>query len=244
VSGQLKSVARNMVRRSGWSVHRYRVEEEPAYQVLQALDHVGVNTIFDIGANTGGFAQSMRRVGYAGHIVSFEPLSAAHAKLRQATQETNGTWIAAERCAIGERDGSARINIANNSVSSSLLPMAATHREAAPESIYVGAEEVVMFRLDTVADKYALPMRRRAIKIDAQGYEWQILDGAENTLKTSVAILCELSFVPLYEGQKLWRDVIDRLERQGFTLWVMQRGFTDSRTGRSLQANATFLRLP
>jgi hypothetical protein len=52
----------------------------------------------------------------------------------------------------------------------------------------------------------------------------------------------ELSLVPLYEGQRLWRDVIDRMEAEDFSLWAIQKGFTDSRTGRSLQVDAIFLR--
>ena len=56
-------------------------------------------------------------------------------------------------------------------------------------------------------------------------------------------ILCELSLVPLYESQRLWMDMIQRLESVGFTLWAIQKGFTDSRDGRILQIDAIFFRL-
>ena len=80
------------------------------------------------------------------------------------------------------------------------------------------------------------------IKIDTQGFEWQVLDGATETVKRAQGVLLELSLVPLYDGQRLWREIIERMEKEGFTLWVIQKGFTDPRTGRSLQVDGIFLR--
>ena len=54
-------------------------------------------------------------------------------------------------------------------------------------------------------------------------------------------VLCELSLVVLYEGQHLWREMIDRLEAAGFILWGLQPGFMDQR-GRNLQCDAIFFR--
>ena len=75
----------------------------------------------------------------------------------------------------------------------------------------------------------------------AQGFEWQVLTGAEQTLPSIHGVLCELSLVVLYEGQHLWREMIDRLEAAGFTLWGLQPGFMDRR-GRNLQSDAIFFR--
>ena len=85
----------------------------------------------DVGANTGQFAQDLRASGYRGHIVSFEPLSDAHAALL-VTASWDPLWDVADRCAVGAGDRWAEINIAGNSYSSSLLPMLDLHREAAP----------------------------------------------------------------------------------------------------------------
>jgi len=100
-------------------------------------------------------------------------------------------------------------------------------------------------RLDELLQTY-LSTRRAAsyfIKIDTQGFEWQVLDGASEALKNAKGVLCELSLAPLYEGQRLWRDIVDRLEGEGFTLWALLKGFTDNRKGRSLQVDAVFLRV-
>jgi hypothetical protein len=50
--------------------------------------------------------------------------------------------------------------------------------------------------------------------------------------------------VPLYEGQHLWREVIDRLEAEGFTLWAFNPVFSDLSQGRTLQVDGVFYRNP
>jgi hypothetical protein len=81
------------------------------------------------------------------------------------------------------------------------------------------------------------------LKIDTQGSDWEVLEGAQKTLPLVHGAYCELSTVSLYEGQRLWLDMIDRLSKEGFTLWSIQRGFTDRQDGRMLQADAAFFRL-
>lgn len=211
-----------------------------ARQLLRGFDAFGVDLVLDVGANVGQFGQQLRQAGYRGRIVSFEPLSAAHAGLRAAAAK-DSAWIVHERCALGDRDGTTTINIAGNSVSSSVLPMTSTHAAAAPGSAYVGQETVAARRLDSVAPAYLVAAQRPFLKIDTQGFEWQVLTGAAATLPALHGVLCELSLVELYDGQRLWREVIEHLEEAGFTLWGLQPGFMD-RSGRNLQVDAIFFR--
>jgi len=147
------------------------------------------------------------------------------------------------RCgAIGDYGGEIEINISGNSVSSSVLPMMEAHATAAADSAYVASNKVPIYRLDSIASEYLSGTNDPIINIDTQGFEWQVLDGATETLARAQGVLCELSLVPLYVGQHLWLDIIQRLENEGFTLWSIQLGFTDSRAGRTLQIDAVFFR--
>jgi hypothetical protein len=121
--------------------------------------------------------------------------------------------------------------------------MLETHSSAAANSAYVSAERTPIFRLDSVAPFYLVNASRPFLKIDTQGFEWDVLDGAAETLPIVQGIICELSFVPLYEGQHLWRELVHRIESLGFTLWAIQPGFVDSRDGRTLQFDAVFFRV-
>ena len=144
---------------------------------------------------------------------------------------------------IGRHTGEVEINIAGNSQSSSILPMLEAHRSAAPESAYEGKELVPIKTLDTVVGQYLKDARAPFLKIDTQGFEWQVLDGARDTLPHIKGILAELSLVPLYGGQHLWREVIDRLEAEGFTLWAFKPVFSDQSQGRTLQVDGIFYRI-
>lgn len=237
----MKRVIKNMIRSLGWDLRQLNSTTNPSAQLLTALNYVKSNTVFDIGANVGQFVQDLRSVGFNGKIISFEPLSSAHTQLT-ATARKDPAWLVHPRTAVGDRDGAIDINVSGNSVSSSVLPMLDAHSSAAVGSAYVAAESTPLVRLDSVAAQYLDSDSRPFIKIDTQGFEWQVLDGALDTLKIAKGVLCELSLVPLYEGQRLWLDVIERLEAEGFVLWALQQGFTDSRTGQSLQMDAIFLR--
>ena len=94
--------------------------------------------------------------------------------------------------------------------------------------------------LDTVAGKYLKEAKAPFLKIDTQGFEWHVLDGAHETLPQIKGISVEQSLVPLYEGQHLWNEVIGRLEAAGFTLWAFHPVFSDPASGRTLQVDGIF----
>ncbi len=238
----LKKFVRNAINKAGFDLHRLTPASNASFQLLKALNRFEMDLVFDVGANVGQFASELRSVGYLGELVSFEPLSVAHQALAAAAAR-DAKWHVHPRCAIGDYDGEIEINIASNSVSSSVLPMLKAHSSAAKESAYVGSERAPIRKLDSVVPEYLANARRPFIKIDTQGFEWQVLDGAVQILPIIHGILCELSLISLYEGQRLWMDMIHRLETEGFTLWSIQKGFTDPRDGRTLQCDAIFFRL-
>jgi FkbM family methyltransferase len=238
----MKKFIRHLVRKFGYDIYRYNPGISSGAQVASILSLLSIDVVFDVGANSGQFGREIRDHGYKSKIVSFEPLSSARtALLRSARSDSN--WVVHPQAAIGAEDGFVDINVSGNSVSSSVLPMLDSHSDAAVDSKYIGLESVPMQKMDSVADRYLLDKKNLFIKIDTQGYEWQVLDGARITLQKAKGVLCELSLTPLYDGQYLWLDLISRLESEGFTLWAMQKGFTDSRTGRTLQLDAIFIRV-
>ncbi|MDY6868003.1 MAG: FkbM family methyltransferase [Chloroflexota bacterium] len=237
----MKKLTKKVIHSLGYDLHRLNMNTKPEYQIFQSMKKFEIDLVLDIGANEGQFSSEIRSVGYKGQIFSFEPLSEAHKKITQ-TARRDKSWTVHPRCAIGDYDGNVEINISGNSFSSSVLPMTNAHSSVAKNSAYIGSEKVPIARLDSVAPKYISSTSRVFIKIDTQGFEWQVLDGASETLKNAQGVLCEMSLVPLYEGQYLWMDILKRLENEGFTLWALQRGFTDMNNGRTLQMDGLFFR--
>lgn len=237
----MKDLVRRSLRRAGYDLHRFLPISSPDAQVAQMLAKLDIDLVFDIGANTGQYGTLLRTLGYAGRIVSFEPLADAHAALT-ATAARDAAWTVAPRGAIGDSDGEIVINVAANSASSSVLDMLETHSAAAPESVYVGTETVPLHRLDTVAEAYVGGARRVYIKVDTQGFEAAVLRGAPVMFERAAAVQLELSLVPLYAGQPLWDEMIALMAAHGLVLWALWPGFADAASGRLLQCDAIFAR--
>lgn len=238
----VKIPIRKLLHMFGVDVYRYDPTARSS-PLICSFKRFGIDLVLDVGANQGQFATEIRSCGYAGNIVSFEPLSDAHGRLMQASN-TDEKWEVFPRCALGDRDGEVEveINIAGNSLSSSILPMLELHRIAAPDSKYQGSEIAPLKTLDSVAKSYLKRFHAPFLKIDTQGFEWQVLNGACDSLPLVQGVLVELSIVKLYEGQHLWLDLIARLEAQGFVLWAFEPVFSDPRDGRTLQVDGVFYR--
>lgn len=236
-----KQKIKKLLHALGIEAHRYHPTASPLAHLMAALDAFEIDLIFDIGANEGQFAMELREGGYQGRIVSFEPLAQAFDKL-SVLSTRDPAWSVHPRCAVGGRIGEIDINISENSVSSSILPMLATHSAAAPQSTYIRRERVSLITIDSVVEDYLAGSRAPLLKIDTQGYEWQVLDGAMASLPKVKGVLMELSLLPLYEGQHLWKECAERLESAGFVLWSLEPAFVDPVNGRTMQWNGLFLR--
>lgn len=238
---KIKHRIRQLLNTAGLEVHRYIPASSRLAQHLAALNTFSIDLVLDVGANYGQYAQELRIGGFQGRIISFEPLFEAHKALEQASRGDQ-RWKIHERCAIGDHEGEIALNVAGNSVSSSVLPMLESHRQAAPGSSYVRQEVVPLTTLDKAISAYISAQDTPLLKIDTQGYEWAVLDGALATLPKMKGVQVELSALPLYEGQHLWQEMLARLEGEGFTLWSLQPAFTDHRSGRTLQWDGLLFR--
>ena len=239
----INNLIKNTLRKFGVEVHRFSPASSSTAQLVTSLQKFDVDFIFDVGANAGQFVTEIRGGGYTGNVVSFEPLSSAWSALKKA-REGDLKWEVYPRCALGDKDGEIEINVAGNSASSSVLPMLDSHLSAAPHTSYVGKEKVSLLTLDGVAPAYIEKYQNPFLKIDTQGFEWAVLDGATNILPKIRGVLLELSLIPLYKGQYLWEDIVLRMKQEGFTLWAIQPMFTDPHNGRTLQFDGIFFRIP
>jgi FkbM family methyltransferase len=211
-------------------------------QLVEQLRSRRVDAIFDVGANSGQFASSLRSAGYKGRIVSFEPLSKPFTLLESKASK-DPLWDC-RQCALGDLEGTIAINVAGNAgQSSSALPMLEAHQEACPQANYIGTEEVPVHRFDSIAPEFLRPSDVSFLKIDVQGFEKQVLAGSQATLNDGcVGMQLELSIVPLYDGGMLIREAIDLAYSLGFTLTGLVPGFTDVRSGQMMQADGIFFK--
>lgn len=228
--------ARLLVNRAGFDVTR----ENFRHRFVFALRQHAIRSVLDIGANTGQFARALRRAKYQGDIVSVEPLQAAFDALLENSR-SDPRWTA-ERAAVSAEPGTLTMNVSANSVSSSALPMLDRHTAAAPGSRYIASEDVVATTVDELVTRHALEPESTLLKIDVQGFERAVLDGAADTLPRFGAVRTEMSLVPLYDGQPLLPEIVERLAGRGLDLWFVEPGFAEPGTRRLLQLDGVFFR--
>lgn len=237
----VKHQLRHLAQRFGFDIVRYPLHD-PLARTSRLLSHHNINCVVDVGANDGGFATAIRGHGYSGRIISFEPLKEPFESLRRRAV-SDPSWDALQY-ALGDSEREITVNVsANAGQSSSVLPMLEVHTAVAPGSRYIGTETVTQHRLDVVLPHVLSgPPARTFLKIDVQGYERAVLDGASRLFAEDaiVGLQLELSLVPVYGGAMTYREVLDRADALGMTLMGLDPVFADPRSGQLLQADAVF----
>jgi FkbM family methyltransferase len=232
---------KRLLARAGLELNRLDSSNSERALAWRLISASGADLVVDIGANEGQYALALLSIRKDLRIVSFEPLSSARLALLERSRRYRN-WTVAERMALGSSRGAAKLFVSGNSLSSSLLPMLPAHLSAAPASAYVREEATPLERLDDVAGRYWSPSDRLMLKIDAQGYEADVLAGTRGIMRQVTGIQMEISFVPLYEGQMLANEAIRQIEGMGFSLFAINSDFSDPNSHALLQANAFFLR--
>jgi len=235
-----KRITKKIFNKAGFDIVRYPPMNQIIKRRMKLISFYDINLIFDVGANIGQYAKQMRNRGYKGRIVSFEPLSSAYKKLVE-NSSADPLWNTVN-IALGDNERTTEINIAGNSYSSSILDMLPKHLSSAPDSVYVGKKVVIVRRIDSIISDYFHSSDKLFLKIDTQGYEKNVIDGAENSIDKIAGIQLEMSLVPLYKGETLFLEIINLLKQKGYTLMSLEPGFSDPSTEQLLQVDGIFFR--
>lgn len=223
----------DVVRRLG-----YEVTPRPLRRLLGGFRP---DRVLDVGANEGQFARELRRSGFRGPIVSFEPHPEAFQRLASAAAG-DAMWDVRPE-AVGREEATLDLHLGERDATSSLLAPSEALRAYA-DLEFVGTVPVPVRRLDAIFDEVARPAERVALKVDTQGSEQAVLDGAEGCLDRIGAVFLELSLTPLYEGEPPAEVVMAHLRDRGFVPAYLSPAFTEAGTRRWLQADVLFLREP
>lgn len=231
-----KLAVRSFLRRRGVEVSGYRWTVTAQRQKI--FDYYGIDLLVDVGANVGQYAKAARRAGYGGTLVSIEPLGSAFEQLQSAAAD-DPQWEVV-RSAVGATAGSLTLHVSKGSIFSSALRILDNAVAADGNAKQIGDEEVSLVTLDEVlaGRDYA----GLAVKIDVQGFERDVLDGAERSLSVAKVVEMELSPRPVYEGQMLMEESLRRMADAGFVLSLSENLLRDQVSGRCLQFNGIFTR--
>lgn len=204
------------------------------------LSHQNITKIFDVGANSGQYALQTFDLNFKGQIISFEPVKSTFQSLELKTKK-NANWQA-YNFGLGNKNEQLEINLSQNTFSSSLLDILPSHVKSAPDSKTVGIETVTIKKLDSIFNDFVNKKDVVLLKIDVQGFEKKVLEGAEESLNKIHGIQIEMSIEELYKEEVLFLDMITYLKSLGFNLHSLENGFYNEETGKLLQVDGLFFK--
>lgn len=206
----------------------------PGFEHGVAFAGRNFGTVLDVGANKGQFAAFVSHRWPGARLVCFEPLPAPSARLSKVV----GGDTEIHRIALGDCSGEAEMHLASREDSSSLLALGDAQKRlfSMHESRIV---RVPVRRLDDVVrpEELVAPI---LLKIDVQGFEFEVLKGATGILGVIDEVYVECSFLELYVGQRLASEVTEFLQGFGFT--KAGRFNVCRHNGTDVQADILFVR--
>lgn len=209
--------------------------------VAAMLELYGVNCVFDVGANAGQYARRLRRLGYRGRIVSFEPTADAFARLREAARDDPDWQV--RHCGLGREDTVSTIHTGWNTMNS-LLPPSDYGRDRYRRFATSRTEQIEIRRLDTLMDEAldGIADPRPFLKMDTQGYDLEVFAGAGERVADFVGLQSEVAVLRLYEGSPRMSEAIATYETGGFEITGMYPVTREAATGRVVEFDCVMMR--
>jgi len=213
------SIARAIARHLGYDIFRLKRQARIETHLAVLLPHLGVNVVVDAGANAGQYGRLLRKVGYTGRIISYEPLARVFTELEMAAKG-DAAWLT-RRYALGSQKGSATIRMSPDTSWSSLRRFSDFGKKRFTEQDRDAVEEQIeVVRLDAdlpglIAD-IAAP--RIYLKMDTQGFDLEVFAGAKGVLGSIVGLQSEVAFQQIYDGVPGYRDALETFDNAGFAV--------------------------
>ena len=192
-------------------------------------------TLVDIGA-AGGVQPKWRRHRRRIRPVLFEPNPDEADRLDPSS---NALVV---RHGLAEASGAYTLNVAHWPGCTSLLasdPAVLAGYKIAPLYQTVRQVAIECVRFDELHRDGKVPAPN-AIKVDVEGYEYQVLSGFGALLHGVIGIEAEAWFYPVFKGQKLLHDLVELLQPYGLSLRRIEP--VDGFEGDLVCVNAYFTR--
>jgi FkbM family methyltransferase len=217
----LKSLLKKIINQAGYTL--YKDSENPFDAFIQQKNVFGDRqslTIFDVGANQGQTAAKYKAIFPASTIYAFEPHPGAYTHLAQTAGSLEN--VRPFQMALGNRDGVTEFFVNTYSETSSLLENTRLGKEVWGEGAMTpaGSIQVQIATLDTFLKTHPVPVID-ILKLDTQGTEYQIIEGAAQTLaqRKVKMIYTEIITLPTYQSQKEIHQIMALLHDHAFRLY-------------------------
>ena len=167
-------------------------------------------TIVDVGVADG--TPQLYEAFPDAFYVLIEPLKEYEPHLQRILLECEGQYFLA---AAGARDERAIINVEPNRPWKSSFY---ERTDLTSTGDLVEKREVPVTTLDTLMKKHSF-QSPFGLKIDAEGFEYEVIEGAPNFLRETEFVIAEVSVAKRFEKSHSFSDFTELMNRNGFFLW-------------------------
>lgn len=191
-------------------------------ELLEIRDRLQLSprSIVDVGASEGNFAFAARWLFPDAEIHAFEPNPALHASLERKLGQDARAHI--HEVALSCRSELRTFHVTGAHQLASLLPPTPSLRtQFGREYTEQTTMQVRTARLDERLATVSLP-EPSLLKIDVQGAELEVLQGAGALLSRFSAVKLEVNFSELYTGQAHFLELVALLRDHGFSSFLQQ----------------------
>ena len=239
----------HLVGPAGMFSQQDRATRDKAVSDWLALQHLRdilrqyrVDVVLDVGANKGQYATGLRKAGFEGRIISFEPVPEVFAKLSEAAAGDE-LWEV-HQLGLGRSDGELEMHVVPGTMSSMLPPSQfGTDRYESLRQVTV--QKVPVRRLEDFLDE-VLPAGseppRILLKMDTQGFDLEVFGGLGSACDLVVAMQSEVALLTIYDHMPRMPEALSVYEGAGFEVTGMYPVSRERRTARVLEYDCVMVR--
>lgn len=224
-------------RRAGLATDKVARQAFRLFKTFPALDY---DTVIDLGAHRGEFAQAALRVLEPRRVLLVEADPELADGLRRRYAGDARCEVA--QVAVTDQSGPIQLRINEHRDSTSILPITAeAERQFELDMKELRQVEVPGVTLDELFEQRSID-RVGLLKVDIQGAERQMIEGGTKALAAVESIYIEVCFEEFYEGSADFHELDRMLRERGFKL----RSFHESMLGADgcmAYSNALYMRV-
>lgn len=216
----IEKILRKIINSLGYDICPITLEPRKARTSLaEAYAHLSglgfqPKTVVDVGVASG--TQELYQAFPDSFFVLIEPLKAFEPQLLSILERYKGLYVLA---AAGAKTGQALFHAHPNHLEGSSLYKESIDPEADGEEI-----SVPMIRVDDILAEQGL-QGPFLLKVDVQGAELQVLEGAQRTLTQTEVVVLEASLFAFLQGAPQFFDVIGYMKERGFVVYDLIPGW-------------------
>lgn len=176
-----------------------------------------VGQVIDVGANHGDFAQAASTLFPDARVLLVEPLPSLHPELERRSADYPGRWSVA-KCAVGAEAGETSLFVDPQMPNlASLTGFTEQFLKAMPGANPSQTLTCSVVRLDDLTRERGIG-KVDLLKIDVEGFEFEVLKGAGETLARCESVVIEISLIRRVDAQNSLELLLALLRERGFAV--------------------------